>query len=281
MRVHHLNCATLCPPGRLVGTLVCHVLAVESAAGVVLVDCGLGTADLVAPRDRLGLFPWLVGARLDAAETARARLAALGIAPDDVRHVVLTHLDLDHAGGLADFPAATVHVGADEHAAATSGRDRKRYRAAQWAHGPRWQLAPSGGGERWHGFDGVRALVGLPPEILRVPLVGHSHGHQGVAVRADDGWWLHAGDAYFHAGEMHDPPAAPRTLRLFERLTEVDRAARLANQARLRALANDAAAGVRVFCAHDAAELARAQAGGAPARPAAGRVGTPPAAPRG
>lgn len=28
----------------------------------------------------------------------------------DVRHIVLTHLDFDHAGGLDDFPEATVHM---------------------------------------------------------------------------------------------------------------------------------------------------------------------------
>ncbi len=29
---------------------------------------------------------------------------------EDIRHIVLTHLHLDHAGGLADFPQAQVHV---------------------------------------------------------------------------------------------------------------------------------------------------------------------------
>ena len=32
----------------------------------------------------------------------------------DAGTIVLTHLDLDHAGGLADFPQATVHVSATE-----------------------------------------------------------------------------------------------------------------------------------------------------------------------
>ena len=268
MRVHHLNCATFCPPGGLVAPLVCHCLAVETAAGVVLVDTGLGTHDLAAPRARLGRsFLWTVGPRLDPAETARARLEALGIAAADVRHIVLTHLDPDHAGGLADFPEATVHVGAAELAAAEARRswnERMRYRAAQWAHGPRWQTHEPGG-EAWHGFAGVRALAGLPPELLRVPLYGHTRGHHGIAIRADDGWLLHAGDAYFHADEMAGSPRCPFGLRVYQRLMAVDREARLANRARLHALANDASAGVRVFCAHDAAELHRWQAAAPPA----------------
>jgi glyoxylase-like metal-dependent hydrolase (beta-lactamase superfamily II) len=37
MRVHHLNCGTMRPPG---AALVCHVLLVESDAGLVLIDTG-------------------------------------------------------------------------------------------------------------------------------------------------------------------------------------------------------------------------------------------------
>src|SRR3546814_15732883 len=28
----------------------------------------------------------------------------------DVRHIIITHLDFDHAGGIEDFPAAAVHL---------------------------------------------------------------------------------------------------------------------------------------------------------------------------
>ena len=43
--------------------------------------------------------------------------------------MVLTHLDFDHAGGLDDFPAATVHLLAEERDAAVARRsalDRTR-----------------------------------------------------------------------------------------------------------------------------------------------------------
>ena len=43
-----------------------------------------------------------------------AALDDLGIGPDDLAHVVVTHIHLDHAGGVGDvaraFPKATVHV---------------------------------------------------------------------------------------------------------------------------------------------------------------------------
>ena len=65
-----------------------------------------------------------------------------------------------------------------------------------------WQrYAPEG--ERWFGFSCVRELVGVPPEILIVPLAGHTLWHCGIAVRGPDRLWLlHAGDAYFFRGEM-------------------------------------------------------------------------------
>src|SRR5262244_3665230 len=120
MRVHHLNAGTMCPVGqRLVnGTgslfrrarLVCHCLLAETNDGLVLVDTGIGLGDIADP-PRLGR-KWVrqTSPRLDAAETAVEQVKALGYSAADVRHVLLTHLDRDHAGGVPDFPAAKVHV---------------------------------------------------------------------------------------------------------------------------------------------------------------------------
>src|SRR5690606_14297750 len=121
-----------------------------------------------------------------------------GFKAADVRHILLTHLDFDHAGGIEDFPQARVHVMVDELVAATRRRtpvDRGRYRPRQWNEDVAWR-SYSGGGEPWFGFAAVRDLEGLPPEILMIPLVGHTRGHCGVAVRTAEGWLLHAGDAY-------------------------------------------------------------------------------------
>jgi glyoxylase-like metal-dependent hydrolase (beta-lactamase superfamily II) len=108
-------------------------------------------------------------------------------------------------------------------------------------------------GEEWLGFESVTVLG---DDVLLVPLRGHTRGHCGVAVRmAGDRWLLHAGDAYFSAGEKETPPACPPGLRAFQTLMEVDRTARRGNQERLRSLKADHGATVTVFCAHDPAEL--------------------------
>ncbi|MCB9729376.1 MAG: MBL fold metallo-hydrolase [Deltaproteobacteria bacterium] len=271
MRVHHLNCASFHPIGGPLARhdagrpahMVCHCLLIEAPDGLVLVDSGFGTGDLAAPRQRIGGLLLRVGRpALEPAETALRQVRALGYRPEDVRHILLTHLDLDHAGGIGDFPQARVHLMAGEHAAATGAGDwlsRSRYRPAQWAHGPLWETYDLSG-EPWMGFDAVRDLRGLPPEILLVPLRGHTEGHAAIAVQTETGWLLHAGDAYFHRGVVHEgDPEAPVGLRLFQRVTDTDRDARVENQRRLRALASQHGDEVTVFCAHDPVEWERLQ----------------------
>lgn len=259
-RVHHLNCATMRPPaGRtplMPDRLVAHCLLVEGATGLTLVDTGIGTGDVADPR-RLGApFVAVTGAALDLDETAVMQVRTLGYDPADVRDVVLTHLDLDHAGGLGDFPRARVHVHAEELAAARSRRHPKekgRYIAAQWAHGPAW-VEHRTGGDDWFGLGAVRAV---DEDVLLVPLPGHSRGHSAVAVRRPSGgWFLHAGDAYFFHGEKERPARCPSGLRAFQNLVQMDRRTRHANAERVRELHARHAGEVTVFSAHDAHELA-------------------------
>jgi glyoxylase-like metal-dependent hydrolase (beta-lactamase superfamily II) len=172
-----------------------------------------------------------------------------------VRHIVVTHLDIDHAGGLADFPEALVHVLRAEHTAANKSPTRfeqGRYRPKQWAHGPKWQLVDMDG-ERFKGFDAVRPVVDT--DVLMVPLLGHSRGHAAVAVHAGDRWLLHCGDAYFSRFEMDERPRSPAGMRFFQWLVAFDRATGLANQRRLRQLRRDHGDGVTVFSSHDPDEF--------------------------
>src|SRR5215203_1383847 len=184
MRIHHLNCISTCPlGGKLMdgktesivsrGHLACHCFLVEAGSELVLVDTGLGLRDVTDSKTRLSaFFLRLLRPEFRIEMTAVRQVRQLGFDPRDVQHIVLSHLDFDHAGGLDDFPHATVHLLGDEIAAATAQRtllDRMRYRPQQWA-GTRssWRAYAATSGERWFGFDCVRDLPGVGPDVLMV-----------------------------------------------------------------------------------------------------------------
>lgn len=266
MRIHHLNCATFCPPcSRLIngagglfapGHMVGHCLLLETPVGLILVDSGLGLQDIRSRERRLGrsFLTW-TRPQLDPAETAIRQIAQRGFSPQDVRHILVTHLDVDHAGGLADFPQAKIHVDEREFEAAlepASTQEARRYRRAQFSHYPDWVIHEAGS-DRWFGFACIRPIPELADDLLIIPLIGHSRGHCGVALRTSDGWLLHAGDAYYSRNQLSHG-RAPLGLEVMAHLNQVDGRARVTNLDRLRRLAADAAAGVRVFCAHDPQE---------------------------
>lgn len=271
MRIQHLNCISTCPVGgalmdgesfaSLRGRLACHCLLIEGRSGLILVDTGLGIRDCMHPRDRLSRF-FLDLLKPDFREemTALRQIEAAGYRAADVRHILLSHLDFDHAGGLDDFPAATVHMLGLERDAATAQLtllDRMRYRPQQWSNRHNWRIYPARGGDPWFGFERVQELEGIGPDIAMVPLVGHTFGHAGIAVRQAEGWLLYAADAYFYHREMDlERPGCTPGLRFYQWMMEKDREARLSNQARLRELKAEHGGEVTLFCAHDPHEFA-------------------------
>jgi glyoxylase-like metal-dependent hydrolase (beta-lactamase superfamily II) len=274
MKIHHLNCVSSCPlGGRLMdgrsgsimqrGKLCCHCLLVEIGDKLVLIDTGFGLRDVADPRSRLsGFFLKLMSPDFREEMTAIRQVERLGFRAGDVTHIVLTHLDFDHAGGLDDFRHAYVHMlrqERDDAVAQKSWLDRQRYRPQQWMDRSKWQVYDPLEGGDWFGFTRARDLQGLPPEILMIPLPGHTLGHAGIAIRHDNGWLLQAGDAYFYHREMdmRDPYCTPG-LMFYQTLMEKDRRARFANQTRLRELKHEHGQEIEIFCAHDPAEFERA-----------------------
>ena len=192
---------------------VIHCLLVETSDGLLLVDTGFGTRDYEEPTPLMRIFRTSLRSN-DPNEIAVRQIARLGYVPAEVRHVVLTHLHLDHAGGLPDFPQAQIHIFAPEYEAAMHPRGfmERFYEPAHWAHGPEWAVHRLEG-ETWFAFDAIEVVRGLTPRVLFVPLTGHTRGHCGVAVETDDGWLLHYGDGgypFYNTGKTYrlfsDPP---------------------------------------------------------------------------
>ena len=226
MRIHHLNCISSCPlqPGKRLSTFFLALLSPDFREDM----------------------------------TAIRQIENLGYNPQDVRHIVLTHLDFDHAGGLDDFPNATVHLMDGEKKYAELQKtwlDRQRFRPAQWSTRKHWKGYDPEEEETWFGFQNVRHLKGLTDDILMIPLRGHTFGHAGVAIRNESGWLLNAGDAYFYPDEMNfENPRCTSGLQFYQWLMEKDRSARLDNQFRLRTLKRKEP-NIRIFNSHDVAEF--------------------------
>lgn len=129
-----------------------------------------------------------------------AQLAAVGLGPDDLAGVVVTHIHLDHAGGVGDvaraFPKATVYV--HEKGARHLADPTKLVDSAARVYGPlldslygRLDPTPP---ERLHVLeDGEAIRVGPNRSLVAVDSPGHAKHH--VALHDSLSGVLFAGDA--------------------------------------------------------------------------------------
>lgn len=279
MRIHHLNCATIRPfafvlsdTATLVSRahLVVHCLLVETEDGLILVDSGFGIGDRTRPTRFERAFMTLSGSSRHLDETAAYQVVKLGYAIKDVQHVIQTHLHLDHAGGLPDFPQAQVHVHALEYEGAMHPKTYSElyYLPVHWAHHPKW-VPHTSRGQQWFGFEAIRVLEGVSPAIWLIHLPGHTRGHCAVAVQTADRWLLHCGDAYISRSDIdaeHTPRCRPKWIQPLARRL-------FPHVPRLRALLREHGDEVELFCAHDPFELAKLQSNSLGAEGATFRVG--------
>lgn len=156
--------------------LAMRCLYVETPATRVLVDTGAGNAPTAATRSAYAIRNEGSPTRLEDS------LRDLGVAPDDIDVVVLTHLHFDHAGGatrreggriVPSFPRARHVVRRGEWETARSG-DRRV--AASYDPDALEPLAA-------HGLlDLVDGETEVAPGVRVVDMPGHTRDHQGVLV---------------------------------------------------------------------------------------------------
>ncbi len=242
--------------------LVCHCLLLETSVGLVLVDTGLAAQDAERSEERISPFFRITDRiRLSPEQSAASQIRELGHDPADVRHVVMTHLDFDHVGGLPDFGHAAVHLSATEAQAArrpTTPKERARYRTVNEMGQANWVLHGPFSAE----FFGLPAtyMEGIPGLML-VALPGHTKGHCGMAIDLGRGQWLlHAGDALLNGHELHpERPSMPTGARMYQWMMESSQRQRRASLADLRRIRRDHGDHVTILCTHDPAMLARSR----------------------
>ncbi len=250
MKIHHLNCGTMCPVCQKLingqgsylkpAKLVCHVLLIEHENKLVLVDTGYGLKDIAEPKTRLGaMFLQITRPKLDRQETAFEQIKQLGYSPADVTDIIhVYNKELDYA-------------------LKPKFKDRLRFRKAQLQDITKWQNHREINTD-WFGLDAIDLTKQLGFDAKIVPLIGHTRGHVGIAVKSENKWLLHCGDAYFHPSQITQNPQMPIGLALFEKQVQTNPADRIATQEKLRAL-HLAHPEIEMFCAHDVSELERYQ----------------------
>ncbi len=163
---------------------------------VLLVETGLGNKLEGVARERV--FPGEYG-------TLLAQLAALGVGPGDVTHVVNSHLHADHCGWntvrkgdevLPTFPRARYFVQAREYEAATHPNERTR--GAYFAENFE-PLAASGQLEL---VDGEREIL---PCVHFIPTPGHTADHASIVLASGGETAIYIGDVAHHAVQVERP----------------------------------------------------------------------------
>lgn len=157
----------------------------------LLVDTGFPAkyaedAEQATAEDQLGSFGHVLGLTVENLPTAQ--LARIGLTRRDITHLILTHSDIDHVGGIADFPHAPLILGAAEWALA-----RPRYFSTQPIEWPEvsYQL-----------IDQDTELV---PGLTLLTTPGHSPGHLSLLLHLPEtGAILLTGDAISRPAEFNE-----------------------------------------------------------------------------
>jgi len=172
---------------------------IEHPEGTIVIDTG-ETARASHPENikGSGMNGWLNKqlARININESTdiRAKLSLLGIDPLDVRWVILTHLHLDHAGGIEYFPKSEILLSHMEYV--------RPYAFVEGLY-PSW-FKPNLIGY-FHDIGGVFRdghVLTKAGDVVIVPTPGHTLNHQSVILKAPGGDLFFGGDASFNTAHM-------------------------------------------------------------------------------
>jgi N-acyl homoserine lactone hydrolase len=185
------------------------------SAGAILVDTGLHPSIATDGRENFGaLGSRIAHPTLEQGEDVPAQLRRRGLEPGEVPIVVMTHLHLDHASAISEFPHATFVVSEVEWEAATSGGNPllNGYRRAHYDYAFDYRTVDfnRGGVDSYASFARTHDLFG-DGSVRLAFTPGHSAGHMSLVCRLKQRDFVIGGDATYTSGQLAGTaPAAPR-----------------------------------------------------------------------
>ena len=189
-------------------------LVEHPGVGLVLIDTGLHPSVAVKPSENFGRVTLLAfrDLEMDSGQALPAQLRERGLEASAVKAVVLTHLHVDHASGISEFPGATFVVSRAEWDAATSQGQTHGYVTRQFDHAFDYRLLEFEGPDAssFAGFARSFDLFG-DGSVRTVYTPGHTLGHMSVLLRTARGEVLVAGDAMYLRRTLDDTHLPYRT----------------------------------------------------------------------
>ncbi len=175
--------------------------AIEHPEGVIVIDTGQGAHLLESVKSLHPYVRWEVAFRIEREQEIGPQLHGLGIGPHDVKKVVLTHLHMDHDGGLAHFPHSEIFVAPGELRAASGWLGRMRgYLPHRW---PAWfDPKPLDLAAEPFGLFARSAPLTKAGDIVAVATPGHTAHHVSILVQEDAATVFLAGDTSYNEALM-------------------------------------------------------------------------------
>ena len=175
-------------------------------AGLTLIDTGLHPSIASDPEANLGkIATSFTEPTMAPGQDVPSQLRDRGIEASEIRQVVLTHLHVDHASAISEFPGAVFVVAREEWEDATGGLlpILRYYRRQQFDYAFDFRTIDysSDSVNSFSTFGRSFDLFG-DGSVVIVSTPGHSAGHQSVVLRLADRPMLVAGDAIFLANQL-------------------------------------------------------------------------------
>jgi len=182
-------------------------LVEHPSAGAILIDTGLHPSVAIDPKQNFGrLLGWNYrGLKMTAQDAAPAQLRARGLEAADVRFVLMTHMHVDHASAISEFPNATFVLSKQEWDAMIDGKVTEGYvkRQFDYAFDYRTVDFESTETESFASFGRSFDLFG-DGSVRAVFTPGHTHGHMSFVLRLREREVLVAADAIYTGRTLNE-----------------------------------------------------------------------------